>query len=149
MEKACFSERKDWVGTPGAFALGWGLPGLGLVAAMFLDSSAKAILWSAALVWMGIACLANAARCRRMHCHFTGPFFLLMALLSLLHGFGIVRLGPQGWTWIGLTVGGGGAVLWWVSEHVWGKFAGWGSNETLACGTDNQVDRKEVQNDGK
>lgn len=124
--KTCSHERKDWVATPGSFALGWGLPSLGLVAAIFLDSPTKAILWPAALVWMGIACLANAARCRRMHCYFTGPFFLLMALLSLLHGFEIVRLGPQVWTWIGLTAGGGGAVLWWVSEKVWGKFAGGG-----------------------
>lgn len=124
MGKTCSHERKDWVATPGSFALGWGLPSLGLVAAIFLDSPTKAILWPAALVWMGIACLANAARCRRMHCYFTGPFFLLMALLSLLHRFEIVGLGPQGWTWIGLTVGGVGAVLWWVSEHVGGKFAG-------------------------
>lgn len=29
---------------------------------------------------MGLACLANAARCRRMHCYFTGPYFLLLAL---------------------------------------------------------------------
>lgn len=136
---SCSQQPRDWVATPGAFTLGWGLPGIGLVAALFLGSPAKAILWPAALAWMGIACLANAARCRRMHCYFTGPFFLLMALLSFLHDFEIVRLG--------LTAGGGGAVLWWVSEHVWGKFAGWGPNESMTCGIDDQVDRREVHQD--
>lgn len=38
------------------------------------------LLGAAACTVMGFACLANAARCRRMHCYFTGPYFLLLAL---------------------------------------------------------------------
>lgn len=48
---------------------------LGLIAALFLDSPAKAILWPSSLRWMGIACLADAARYRWINYHFTEPFF--------------------------------------------------------------------------
>ncbi|MGB2640561.1 MAG: hypothetical protein WAN32_16545, partial [Candidatus Acidiferrum sp.] len=36
-------------------------------------------LWIPAFLVMGIACLANAARCGRLHCYLTGPLFLLAA----------------------------------------------------------------------
>ena len=49
-----------------------------------------------ALAWMGAACLANARRCGRMHCFFTGPFFLAMAALALAVGLDIVSLGAAG-----------------------------------------------------
>jgi hypothetical protein len=43
---------------------------------------------------MGIACSANAARCRRVHCYFTGPLFLLATAYVLLAEFHIVQLHP-------------------------------------------------------
>jgi hypothetical protein len=43
---------------------------------------------------MGIACLANAARCRRVHCYLTGPLFLLAALYVVLAEFHIVQMHP-------------------------------------------------------
>jgi hypothetical protein len=45
-------------------------------------------LWIPAFLVMGIACVANAARCRRTHCYLTGPVFLAAAVyvgLSVLH----------------------------------------------------------------
>ena len=47
--------------------------------------------------WMGVACLLNARRCGRMRCHFTGPFFLAMAVASLLFSLGALPLGSEGW----------------------------------------------------
>ena len=44
------------------------------------------------LAWMGVACLINSKRCRRVHCAFTGPWFLLGSgtlLLDLLGGLSL------------------------------------------------------------
>ena len=49
------------------------------------------IAWPVAFTWMGIACVFNATRCGRMHCYFTGPFFLLLAAVSAAHR----SLGPK------------------------------------------------------
>jgi hypothetical protein len=44
---------------------------------------------------MGVGCLANAVRCRRIHCYVTGPVFLLAAVFAALSAFGIVQLHPN------------------------------------------------------
>jgi hypothetical protein len=73
---------------------------------------------------MGVTCIANATRCGRTHCYFTGPFFLIMAVGVVLHGSGILWLGANGWIWLGTTiVVGGYGVLWLLPERIWGKFA--------------------------
>lgn len=71
---------------------------------------------------MGLGCLRNALRCRRLHCYFTGPLFLLLAVLSLLHGTGGVDLGSNGWGWIGgfALVGGVGLTV--LPERLWGRY---------------------------
>ena len=43
---------------------------------------------------MGAGCLANAARCGRIHCYVTGPLFLLAAIFVAMSAFGIVPLHP-------------------------------------------------------
>ena len=116
--------RRDWVGRPRSYALAWGLPTVALVAAIFMAPPAKTVIWSTALVWMGVACIANAVRCGRTHCYLTGPFFLIMAIVSVLHGSRLLWLGPNGWTWLGFAiVGGGFGLLWFLPERIWGKFA--------------------------
>ena len=75
-----------------------------------------------ALVWMGAACFANASRCGRRHRFYTGPFFLVLAAIAGLHGFGVVPLGPEEWKWLGIAIGVGGGPLRCISEHLWGKF---------------------------
>ena len=122
MTHAAEDKQKDWVGSTRAFTLAWGLPIAAFVAATFVGPSVKTVIWTAALIWMGAACLANARRCGRTHCYFTGPFFLLMTIPVLLHGFGIVSLGPTGWRWLGMTVGVGGGGLWFLSELIWGRY---------------------------
>src|SRR5438876_7028359 len=52
---------------------------------------------AASLAVIGVACLINASRCSRVHCRFTGPFFILGALTSLGYGLGLLPLGPSGW----------------------------------------------------
>lgn len=115
-------KQRDWVSRRGAALVAWGIPIVALVASIGLDHPAKTIVWLVALSWMGFACLANARRCRRMHCRFTGPFFLLMAAFATLHGFEVVWLGGSGWAILGLTVLVGGVVLTVFPEILWGKY---------------------------
>ena len=115
--------RKDWVGGYRSYILAWGLPTCALIGAIWLAPPAKTVVWTLSLLWMGGACLANAVRCGRMHCYFTGPFFLLMAVATSLHGIEVVWLGPNGWLWLGLAIGTGIIGIWRVTERVWGKYA--------------------------
>ena len=124
MPKACCHESKDWVARRRSFVLGWGLPGLALAGSLFMEPPGRAWIWCLGLLWMGVACTANALRCGRIHCYFTGPFFLLMACLTLLYGLGILELRPQGWTWLSLGLVIGTVGLWWLPEQRWGQFAG-------------------------
>jgi len=71
---------------------------------------------------MGAARIANAMRCRRVHCYVTGPFFLLAALGTLLYGLGMIPLGANGWNVIGMTILIGAIVLGCLPELLFGKY---------------------------
>ena len=92
-----------------SISLAWGLPIGALIVGAFFEPPAKPAIWGASLTHMGAACLINAARCGRVHCYFTGPFFLLAAVATLLHGFSIVPLGPDGWLGLIVATAVGGA----------------------------------------
>jgi hypothetical protein len=48
-----------------------------------------------------------------------------MAVAVVLHGWGILWLGANGWIGLGITIAVGGyGVLWLLPERIWGKFAG-------------------------
>lgn len=113
---------EDWAGNWRSLAGLWGIPAIAMLIATMMNPSPRAIIWSAALVWMGGACIANARRCGRTHCRFTGPFYLLMAGLVVAHAAGALPIGEQGWPVLGTAVIVGSAVLWWGSERVWGSF---------------------------
>jgi hypothetical protein len=118
------SANQDWVANSGSYWIAWGIPTAALVAGIFIVPPARTIIWSTALIWMGTACIVNALRCGRIHCYLTGPFFLLMAVITFLHGFEIVWLGPSGWLWLGgslIAIGGG--LLWYLPERLWGKYS--------------------------
>lgn len=100
----------------------WGLPVLLIVAGNFLHPSIRTGMWLGALMWMGVTCWVNTARCGRTHCYFTGPYFLALAILPALHGWEILWLGAYGWLWLTLMIFAGGGALWFVTEKVWGKF---------------------------
>ncbi len=93
-----------------------------LLVGLFVDPLTRTVMWAGALAWKGTACVANAARCGRTHCYFTGPYFLLLAVGTVLHGFEIVGLGPNGWMWLGLAIIAGGGFIWLITEKAWGKF---------------------------
>jgi len=71
---------------------------------------------------MGVACIVNALRCRRVHCYLTGPFFLLMSLIALSYGLGILHLGGKGWNLLGLVTLIGAIALWCLPEMFLGKY---------------------------
>ncbi len=79
-------------------------------------------VWTAALGTMGTACLANAVRCGRLHCYLTGPFLLVMAVVTLLYGLGLLPLGGNGWNVIGLTILVGAIALSCLTEVFFGKY---------------------------
>jgi hypothetical protein len=112
----------DWGRNRRSYLLAWGLPTALLIIGIFLPTPIRTAVWAGALVWKGAACIANAARCGRTHCHLTGPFFLAMAAVTLALGTGAISLGSLGWWWIGITVVVGNVALWLVPERLFGKF---------------------------
>ena len=62
--------------------------------------SARPLLWFTAFLVAGAACLANAARCGRRHCYFTGPLFLLAAAYNALSEFHLVPMHETFFLWI-------------------------------------------------
>ena len=122
MQEACNHASRDWVARRRTLALGWGLPSAALVCSLFVESPWRAWIWVPSLFWMGGACLVNAIRCGRTHCYFTGPFFLLMACVTLFYGLGLLALGPRAWIWLGLGLLAGTTGLWWGAERLWGRF---------------------------
>ncbi|HEY7639501.1 MAG TPA: hypothetical protein VH814_07225 [Steroidobacteraceae bacterium] len=116
--------RRDLLGSGIAPWLLWVLP-IATIAltGQFADREwILTVSWTLALVVMGVGCFANARRCGRTHCYFTAPFFLLMALASLLHGLGIVPLGAHGWSYIGIMLLIGGTLLCLLTESLWGRY---------------------------
>ncbi len=114
---------KDWAGNFRTYALVWGAPWLAVLAGSFADGSVRAAIWVAALIWMGAACLLNARRCGRVHCRFTGPFYLVLIIPVLLHGFELFPLGAYAWWVLGAAILFGGQIIWWGTEAAWGKFS--------------------------
>ncbi len=118
------AKAEDLTGDALSSFLFWKLPAVVVVGVALLDvgSVGQALVWAPSLAIGGAACLANTLRCRRVHCYFTGPFFLLMASVSLLHGVGALPLGEEGWTWIELVTLIGVITLGYLPELVWGRY---------------------------
>jgi hypothetical protein len=114
---------RDWVGNLRSYGLVWGLPLGAMLAGMLVDVPIRTFIWTAALAWMGTACLLNARRCGRTHCRFTGPFYLAMIIPVLALGSGIVSGGPSAWLVLGALIVLGSKGIWWATERAWGKFS--------------------------
>lgn len=95
-----------------------------MLLALVLEPGLRGVVWIAMLVWMGLACVANAHRCGRTHCRYTGPFFLGMAGLVAAYAIGLLPLGTQPWLMLGSLVVVGNALIWWASERLWGTYSG-------------------------
>jgi hypothetical protein len=95
-----------------------------MLIALVLEPGLRAAVWIAILVWMGLAFVANARRCRRTHCRYTGPFFLASAGLVAAYAAGVLPLGNQAWVMLGYIVVVGNALIWWASERLLGTYSG-------------------------
>jgi hypothetical protein len=116
------ADQRDLIGRRvGRFVL-WQLPLIVFVAGSFVGTVWHTILWTTALTVAGAACIVNAARCGRLHCYFTGPFFLLGAIVTLTYGLGVLPLGANRWGSIGLVVAVGSCFFFFVPEWRWGKY---------------------------
>ncbi len=113
----------DWAGRNRTRILIWWLPQCAVIAGLVVDVPVRTAIWSAALAWMGTACLLNARRCGRTHCRFTGPFYLATVIPVLALGLGIVSYGIESWVVLGVFILVGGKLIWWASERAWGKFS--------------------------
>jgi hypothetical protein len=114
----CTNARADWTrGVRGC--LTWGIP-----VALLVISPARYffIVWPTILTFMGVMCLLNAHRCGRIHCYFTGPFFLVLAVVGLLYGIGVVPLGARGWSKLSLALLIGSVALLYVPERTLGRY---------------------------
>jgi hypothetical protein len=76
----------DWPRSPIGFAVWWIVPiVLGNIGEHLTSSRLDAaLIWAAALAWMGLGCVLNARRCHRRHRYFSGPIFFVGALVVAL-----------------------------------------------------------------
>ncbi len=93
----------------------WGIP-MALGAFAILWPFARPFLLTAAFMWAGFACVVNAKRCGRFHCHITGPLYLGLGLVSALIGLGVLNID---WRWIGVVFALGTGIAYLP------EFAGW------------------------
>ena len=113
----------DLVSNPIKFTSIWGIPILVLICSLFLESRLIiGWIWAISLIWMGVACLFNAKECKRTHCFYTGPFFILMAIVALLYGYSFFDLGDNGWIWLGVFTATLGVLIWNFTESILGKY---------------------------
>lgn len=116
--------QNDLAGNRLAFLLLWVLPPVAMMVAVFAGTSHSqvSVVWTVCLLVMSAGCFVNAIRCGRLHCALTGPFFLLMAVSTLLYGLEVLSLGDFGWELIGAVTAAGGLTLKYVPEALWGKY---------------------------
>ena len=103
-------------------AMTWGPGILLMILTGPLGGWARALGWTVGLVWLASLCLLNFARCRRVHCAFTGPFFLSLAVIAALAGAKVLAFGNNAWNLLGLIALVGGAALTYAPEMSWGRY---------------------------
>ena len=114
--------QNDWAANLRSYLSFWGLPKAAIIVSAFAPLPLRTVVWTAALAWMGSACIINSRRCGRLHCRYTAPFYLILILPVLFFGAGVLESGA--YTWI--TLGGlsvfGGYLITWVTESAWGRY---------------------------
>ncbi len=123
MTESTTTRPKDWAGNIRTLLAVWGLPLIVILAGAFTGTTLRAVIWSLALAWMGGACLINARRCGRVHCRYTGPYYLALIVPVLLLGAGQISFGPYAWWILGVAILLGGKIIWWITETRWGRYA--------------------------
>src|SRR5262245_3086023 len=122
LPSACSPHQRDALCSGKTMFVFWCLPAFVFALGFFVSPGLRTVLWMLSLGFMGIMCLLNASRCGRIHCYFTGPFFILGAIASLGYGIGLLPFGPSGWKWIGNTTIIGAIVLSFIPEFVFGRY---------------------------
>lgn len=112
---------RDWLANPRASLLAWWMPHAAIPVALFLQTPARTAVWTAALLWMGVACILNARRCHRTHCRFTGPYYL--ATIAPVIALSMISAGIYGWVALGIAIIAGDKLIWLTTELAWGKFS--------------------------
>src|SRR5215471_5893216 len=116
------SQQRDVLCSGTKMFLFWCLPACVFGLGFFVPPALRTVLWTLSLGFMGTLCLVNASRCGRIHCYFTGPFFILGAIASLGYGIGLLPFGPSGWKWIGNITIIGAIVFSAIPEFVFGRY---------------------------
>ena len=102
--------------------INWGPGILFMITTGPLGGWARVVGWTVGLTWLGGMCMLNFARCRRVHCIFTGPFFFALAALTVLGGVGVVPFTNNAWNLLGLASLVGGVGLTYAPEKRWGRY---------------------------
>jgi hypothetical protein len=117
------SLKTDWLADPFTKALAWRLPLVVIFAALLVPVPARVGIWAVAFAWMGAACVLNYRRCGRIHCRYTGPYYLAMIVPVLALGIAPVLIPITGWLAIAVAIPIGSKLIWWATERAWGKFS--------------------------
>src|SRR5690348_12155806 len=123
MVKITEQRSDDWVSSTHTNIIIWWLPKGAIIAALFVAVPLRAEVWTAALLWMGTACILNAKRCGRTHCRYTGPYYLSMILPVLGLAFDLISSNLYAWLALAVLIVCGGWVIWWGTEHLWGRYS--------------------------
>jgi hypothetical protein len=115
---------RDNIRRPFRFMLFFGIPIVGLLGANFLTAMPllHATVDIISFAWMGIACLVNALECNRVHCWFTGPWCLLVAMALLAYEF--LGIQPARISFAAIVNAGFiiFLLLWFVPELILGRY---------------------------
>jgi hypothetical protein len=112
---------KDWLANTRTSLMAWWVPTALIVAGLLVVAPLRTGIWVAALAWMGVACLLNASRSGRIHCRFTGPYYLVMIAPTL--ALGMTGAPRYAWLVLAAFVLLGDKIIWWATEHAWGTFS--------------------------
>lgn len=116
------SSAHDWTNNFKNYVLIWVLPKIAILGAIFAPLAFGTTIWVTALVFMGAACLMNSRRCGRVHCRYTGPYYLALTVPVLLLGTGILEPSLYALLMLGgLSIFGGYAITW-LTEKSRGKY---------------------------
>lgn len=112
----------DWAARGWSHSLVWMTPKLAIIITAFASVPLRTVVWTIALLWMGLACLLNSRRCGRVHCRYTGPYYLLLTIPVLLIGLNLVPSGNYAWFLLGALSVFGGFLITWATEAAWGRY---------------------------
>jgi hypothetical protein len=129
MSDADLRSTHDFLSDPRRVFTFYGLPLLAIVGAGAapINNAWRGAVWAGACLAMGVACLANALSCGRVHCYLTGPFAIAIGVVAALYGVGALALGHEGWNMLGLVLIVGSVALTFIPELMFGKYRAWRS----------------------